>query len=305
MMNIFSHKCSILILVGFNRSIARFKKLVFGLPLFTCIALISSHDLRGSINGKVSTVDSVRKILQLDGPVLIQERIRLCESLPSTLSVKECELLFDEVQTVSLTKLAGSRHNAVLFNDLLNFLKRVENPLADYTERLAKIAQNLAVDEVYRDYAVQHMLAYAEFRMAFNERVELLETIRELSFEQMDTTLPGTYLLGAYSISKLEGDASTTIKPLVEDAFEIAQDKNALNVNRISAIQICGQAHFIPVLPLAREIALNESEDTGLRSAAIATLGNFLTQEDHVILQDLANTSISARVKYAAREALK
>lgn len=244
----------------------------------------------------------VQVVLQLDGNTDLQTRIRACKSLPVTLGQIQSEMLFEELLELS-EEPDPEPESPALFNELLNFFNRLKEPLPNYPQRLLLIIENESKAEVFRDYALQQILAHAEYRLDAEKRRRVLSEAKKLSFEQYNSTLPGTYLLGVYLMSGKEGYASSS--EIAQDAYSVASDPSYLVLNRISALQICGQMLYEPALPLVREIAIDAMEDIGLRMSAIATLGNFTSDSDEALLRGIVKSSMSSRLRYAARQALE
>ena len=188
-----------------------------------------------------------------------------------------------------------------LFNDTLNALViDQENPVADLPERLLAIVKDADRDRVIRDYALQHLLAFAEYRAEPSGRVELLEAAWQ-GIASTHDSFHGTYLLAlSYQAGAPGWPAPESI---AAKAWQVASAEEAHVLSRITALQVCGKLGYHPALPLARQIAADRQAHMTLRTSAIATLGDLGDDPERGLLVSLAERS-PPRLQVAIQAAL-
>lgn len=231
-------------------------------------------------------------------------RLRAINSLTESLGQRDAEVLFEGLIRPLQAQGMSSEEWAALYNDALNILNTLGEPLPDYTQRLIRLVKEEEREEVLRDYALQHLLSYIEFQVEVPDREELLESSGEVALAAVQTSLPATYLLGIYQMAGKPGYPNRDL--IAEEALSIASDEDSIVLNRISSIQICAQLGYTDALPLALEMAKNQELRTGLRAASIAAVGMLGSKEHSLPLKKIKylNTS-DFRLAHAAERALQ
>jgi len=215
------------------------------------------------------------------GAADFRARSAAIRSLTASLGASDAEALFEAIVAPVEAVDLPPREWAALHNDALNLLGALDEPLPAYTDRLLRLLAQEARDEVLRDYALQHLLSFAERRVGPAARPELLAAAERLAFEAPRSTLPGTYLLGAYHMAGVRGHPGG--ERLRELAYATAADPEAFVPNRISAVQVCARLGHGAVLPLSARLARDESLPTALRVACVSAIGQ-LGDAGHLLL---------------------
>lgn len=235
-----------------------------------------------------------------------QTRLDAVHALTGKLSLTEAEAIFEGIVTPKQAQGLPLPQWAALYNDVFNAFNAMPESLEDYPKRLIELISQEERAPILRDYALQHLLAHLEFKNQgeAESREKILNEVEEWVIASPETTLSGTYLLSIWQLAGKPGYPSA--EEIGKTALDIAADPEALAANRISAIQICGQLGYAPALPGAREIAANAELRTGLRAAAIATIGDLgdASEEDRKFLIRIKRWG-QPRLQFAAQEALK
>ena len=231
-------------------------------------------------------------VLQLTGQLgdgAPKTRRDALEVLPLDLNKKELETIYARIVEHSRPEAFPRRAWHAFFNDTLNALVLDQkNPVADLPGRLLAVVEDSQRHRVIRDYALQHLLAFAEYRAEPSERVDLLETAWQ-AISQTRDSFRGTYLLAtAYRA----GDPGwPTEEDISKKAWQVASADDANVLSRISALQVCGKLGYQEALPLALEIAADTGAHMTLRTSAIATIGDLGSEAERGELVSLARRS--------------
>jgi hypothetical protein len=233
-----------------------------------------------------------------------EERLAAVHSLYEKLSGSDAEILYKEIVAPSQPQGLELGEWAALSNDVLNAIGKLSEPLENYPLRLLGLIGEEARPTVLRDYALQHLLSHLEFKLEAAAREEILKKIEPLVSAAPASTLPGTYLLGIWQLAGKPGYPPT--EAIGKAALALAVNPDAFIPNRITAIQVCGQLGYKPALPAAREMASDAALRTGLRAAAISSIGLLSEggEEDQRILTELKRWG-DTRLQHAADSALK
>ncbi len=157
---------------------------------------------------------------------------------------------------------------ATLKNDLLNVLRRQDQPVQGLAATLRAIYENPAQSLTMRDYALQHLTALGE------DPATLWQATAE-----RDSSLAGTALL---ALARAGEDPAR----LTALALRIASDTTACEQARLPALRVCAQFGCPEAAPLAREL-LHARAGFSLKLAAIATLGELGDADDIPVLREL------------------
>lgn len=256
-------------------------------------------------NFNVNLDQRVQIVLGYGGTGDFSSRLQAVHGLSKHADMVDAEALFEGIVLPSHAQGLAAAQWAALYNEVLNLLNNLKTPLPNYTERLLELLAEDSRDGVLRDYALQHLLAYAEFHLKADEsRQELLEETAAIALAATEITLPGTYLLGIYQMAGKPGypDAGKIAKT----AIEIAMDSEAFVPNRISALQICAQLNHAPALGIARALAEDVDALIALRTSAVAAIGLLGDSEiDRKLLVRLKRWGSNSRLQHAADAALK
>ena len=229
-------------------------------------------------------------------------RLDAAHALPSDLNTKEYDLILKNILLASQPEGMYYRAWHAVFNDALNALVRGQTVRIDaLPSHLRAIMKDAKRNLVIRDYALQHLLAYAEFRMETSERLALINSIWP-EVQAGGHTLPGTYLLALLHTPSREG--WPTKAETAERAWKLLQDDQTHILSQITALQTCGQLGHQPALAMALEIAADTKAHMSLRTAAIATIGNLGSATEQTYLKDL-NKKIPKRLQFAVSAALR
>ncbi|MEO0511221.1 MAG: hypothetical protein AAF065_15330 [Verrucomicrobiota bacterium] len=230
-------------------------------------------------------------------------RIAAAHALPEDLTPVELGIVRESILLGAQPEGLGYRQWHALFNDTLNALVLEQSrPVAQLPELLRTIIAEGERDPVIRDYALQHLLAFAEHRMGPQERLALLEALWPGLAGSADQaqTLPGTYLL---ALTHAQGQAGWPGKETTAArAWEVLQNEQTHVLTRITALQICGKLGYPGALPLSREIAGGRDAHMTLRTAAIATIGDLGGASELDFLNDL-HSRTPARLRVAIEAA--
>ena len=229
-------------------------------------------------------------------------RLDAAHALPNDLNAQEYALILEHA--LLAPKPEGMYYRAwhAVFNDALNALVRGQTlRIEALPSHLRAIMKNTDRDVVIKDYALQHLLAYAEFRMEPGERLALIDSIWP-AVQAGGHSLPGTYLLALLHTPSREG--WPTKADTSERAWKLLQDDQTHILSQITALQTCGQLGHQPALPMALEIAADTKAHMSLRTAAIATIGNLGSSTEQTYLKDL-NKKIPKRLQVAVSAALR
>jgi hypothetical protein len=231
-------------------------------------------------------------VLELTGlsgdGALLARRVAL-EALPEDLNQKELDTIYTNILEYSRPEGYATRAWHAFFNDVLNALVLdQEKPVADLPDRLMAIVNDTARHRVIRDYALQHLLSFAEHRMKGSERVAVLDSAWAAISGTRDS-FRGTYLV---TLSYRAGEVGwPTDEDVSAKAWQVASSDDAHVLSRITALQVCGKLGHQEALPLALKIAADTKAHMTLRTSAIATVGDLGTMEERSFLSELAKSS--------------
>lgn len=162
-------------------------------------------------------------------------------------------------------------------NDILDVLIEQNILFENLGYRIINMFNDHTMDDVWRDYCVQHFSAYYERKWPANiqdpeKDTEWQEMINAYSNAVLETgtTIAGTALIGLEMISAKHKEINR--QELRNSALKIATDKTSGEPARIAALQVCALTGEQRVIPVATSIAQNSNASTVLRlSAAAAT----------------------------------
>ena len=233
--------------------------------------------------------EAVLELTGLSGTGTVTSRRQALAALPRDLNAQELQAIYTGILEQARPDGISLRAWHALYNDTLNALVLHQTkPVADLPDRLMATIQDDARHRVIRDYSLQHLLAFAEYRMEGSARINLLESAWEAVSETRDS-YHGTYLAAlSYQADQpgwLSGDA------VAAKAWQVAVADDAHVLSRITALQVCGKLGYADALPLALEIAGDTRAHMTLRTSAIATIGDLGSRSQKKFLDELAERS--------------
>jgi len=245
--------------------------------------------------------ESVLQLTAQIGDGTPQSRRAALKTLPKDLNEKELASIYASIINHPQPEAFSHRAWHAFFNDTLNALVLDQKqPIAELPDRLLAIVQDADRHRVIRDYALQHLLAFAEYRADETERVGLLETAWQKIAATRDS-FHGTYLL---ALSYQAGEPGwPTEEDVSAKAWQVASADDAHVLSRITALQVCGKLGYREALPLAVVIAGDTRAHMTLRTSAIATIGDLGTDAERTLLTTLAERS-PPRLQVAIQAAL-
>lgn len=205
---------------------------------------------------------AVRNII--DDSLNISERIKLANSLPGNLSEAERHALYEYLKHG--VDLPGSNH---LKNDLLNTLRNQLTPPPELTQVMLDIFYDTQQNMAMRSYALQHM------RPWYWEENMRDPAIKKAFYDGLDQTnneLSGVALLALnYLAEELPSEFDRTF--IAEKAAIIAGDSSGSELSRITALDVSSRFGNDSVLPVARKILQDDTENVMLLAAACGVIG--------------------------------
>jgi hypothetical protein len=201
----------------------------------------------------------------------------------------------------------------VLRNDVLEVLLRQDEMPEGLGGLMVAMLRSPAEDPVWRDYSMQYMNEYYSRRWTpesdletdpegSDERTQMLAAYRE-AFDHTADTLAGTALIGFERLSRHFPEIPS--EEAAAAALQMATNPAMSAASRLTALRICASTGQQGALTTARELA-QIGENTALRMAAIATIGDLGTPEDLPLLNALSGSSNEAiaRIATTAHERL-
>lgn len=221
--------------------------------------------------------------------------------LPRDLNQKELHAIYASILEHPQPEAFSRRAWHAFLNDTLNALVLDQKkPVADLPDRLMATVQDAARHRVIRDYALQHLLAFAEYRMESSRRMRLLDSAWVAVSETRDS-YRGTYLVAlSYKADEPGWPSSDAV---AAKAWQVAGAGDAHVLSRITALQVCGKLGHAEALSLAVEIAGDAQAHMTLRTSAIATIGDLGSGPERAMLASLAERS-PPRLQVAIKAAL-
>lgn len=227
-------------------------------------------------------------------------RLAAINQLGSNLSLAERNVLYAYLRDTSEEKWLRPGQSFALKNDILNALCEQEQPPSELTGFLAALWRDFSQPLVLRDYALQHLAPWFS-KAGVSDREQI---IRELIAAARDTrqSYAGTALLALCLISQEEPTAE--IPALAGQIQQLITDPTGNLLARISAIQLSGELGIEQAGDPVQRIAVDDTQDTGLRLAAIAALASLESREGRACLSEI-NAGKNERLKLAASAALR
>ena len=217
-------------------------------------------------------------------------------------------LTLEEIATLSafLKALPGPEEKnlpalRLLKNDIVNVLRDQTTPPKGFTDTLIQVYRNSTQDNVIRDYAIQHLVAWAGQGLPdapdaeLKARAVLHEAIHDSS------SIAGTALLGLHRLSA--GGAAPAATEIGGQALALVRMPQTSPATRITALQICAERGVSEALPTIESL-VRAQDSIALRLSAIAALGR-LGGAEHVALLRALQTKDNEALQPAIHAALK
>ena len=147
---------------------------------------------------------------------------------------------------------------------------------------LADIFRDSGQNPVIRDYALQHLIEYAQLQTESGNRRGEFNEITEILWEAVTETqnsIAGTALLGLSRLSETRPEIDRG--EVADTAWQLAAEDNTGDLARTTAIQVCASMNVTNALPAIRNLAQG-GRTIPLQTSAIAALG---------LLDDTANAA--------------
>lgn len=279
--------CECVITAGVSQSASGSSDSNIGAP-----GAVASKDARAVVNtdGKLGLRERFAALQRMHGRKLDEEEVAtLREYLLMAASVDGSENALRDVMLVRLEQECSGE-------EMMNLLETIHG---DQSQQ-----------HLMRDYAIQHV-SWAYAKSGKDGRARAVKLLRQ-ALKETDTQIAGTALLAMQRIvlkttPELQEAGAVTDEiersKVEEVALHLAKDVKASAMTRISAIQVCANLGLASALPVAVDLAQNDSS-IPLRIAAIAAIGDLGGVEQQALLLRLA-TGEERRLKTAAESALK
>lgn len=238
---------------------------------------------------------SLRGIVGLDPRLDFHGRLAAIHALGRDLSPAEVQCLGDFLQ--GQFDPPDPRGTTVLKNDLMDKLLEQRQPPPALVPLLIGLFRDPRQDIVLRDYAVQHLVSWAQ-EVGPQPAIEpvLWEALAETQ-----SSLAGTALLGLHRLAAQ--DQTMDRARLAAAALRLAGDPKVGELARITALRVCGEVNVGEALPLALALA-EKAPSVPLRIAALASLGELGGPSEVPFLQTVTNRH-EPRLLPAAQSALR
>lgn len=224
-------------------------------------------------------------------------RIKAIHQLDKILPSDQIKALYDflyrKLESQGLTSL---EFNA-LKNEVVIALMQQRSRQQALAKHLIKMYNDKSFDNVWRDYCIQFMGRWYEYADPADAK-EMKKTLFSALAEKQ-SSISGTALNALKDLARQNIVDRTEIS---NTACSMLSDKTQLDLNRITALQVCVSLHDNRALPVAREI-LRDSRNIPLKMSAIAVIGEFGDRSDLPPLS-LCRQSTDIRLKTPAQSAI-
>ena len=264
-----------------------------------------------STNAQAQTSSQYENLLDADIPW--QQRLETVKGIESaSLSPLDRDYLYS---TFSHQPKANTEDWWVVVNEIMDRLARIDEDSARYTSALLATMNDKELNEVVRDYAVQHLGNYympvgeSLIRRDSSSLNQVLETFQQLVTdpELAETSIPGTTLnvIVAMKHQDVEPELiSSTVSHLTPWIKQVVTGDSAVPLStRVTAINSAGDFQLSSLTDTIRTLFNSEDLDPTIRLNAIAALGQLGTSDDLAALEALASSS--SKFRFAAQSALK
>jgi len=249
---------------------------------------------------------SVAALLAPDTP--FAARCEIIQTLSRDLSAEETDALRAFLST-SPSDHPGMRPAVLnsIKNDILEVLIDQRTLPAGLTEQVTALFTDPKGDYMWREYALQSLQSLYErvdpeseggdaariasavpnSDKAVHSAQERILGILFSALDERKKDLAGTALLSLNRMTKQNDRIDR--EQVLAAAVDIAQDPQASDRCRLTALRVAAAGGLLEVLPAARQLAVSGRTDL-LRAAAIATLGDFADPSDRELLASIASS---------------
>ena len=143
---------------------------------------------------------------------------------------------------------------------------------ADFGERMEALFRNKSVDEMVRNFAVQHLERFAQERTVRgtwdidSEEAAKIRAALENAALEVDNSIGGTAMLALARLSEI--DPHVDRRRLSSRSASLVANPSTRLSTRIAAAQLCGLLRVHSALPALRSLSSDPSAPTPLRLAA-------------------------------------
>jgi hypothetical protein len=230
-----------------------------------------------------------------------RSRLNAIGQLGTTLSTDDRQALYDYLRDKSEEKWLRPGQAFALKNDILNILREQEPPPPELTGVLLALRRDESQPLVMRDYALQHLAPW--FPKADQGQQEQIIAELRAAAQETAQSYAGTALLSLQRIQ--EEIPSIQLAPFSTEIISLIDDGSANLLARITAVQLSGEKLIIEAREAVRRIAVDETQATTLRIAAVAALGRLGGDNVKTTISALAATGQDERLKVVAQAALR
>lgn len=159
---------------------------------------------------------------------------------------------------------------------------------------LIDVAEDTRLDPVVRNYALQYcaelaLVALEGGALAPGENVPSVARLIDALWRGVEDGLPGmpgTALLG---LTRLAGSQphAPALSGLPTAVLRIATDENSSEIDRATALSLCGQLQLAAAAPVLRAVVSNSESKRALRLAGIGALGLLGDQDAVPVLREV------------------
>ena len=172
---------------------------------------------------------------------------------------------------ISARSFISPRQASIVNNAMDRELEAAEMP-ADFGERMEALFRDKSVDEMVRNFAVQHLERFAQERTVRgtwdvdSEEAEKVRAALEDAALEVDNSIGGTAMLALARLSEI--DPHVDRRRLSFRSASLVSNPSTRLSTRIAAAQLCGLLRVRSALPALRSLSSDSSVPTPLRLAA-------------------------------------
>jgi hypothetical protein len=244
--------------------------------------------------------ENLKLILGLKpGNMAYLPRLKAVHHLRKNLTPTEIQaLLWFLHKKIKDDKLKNLDFNAIK-NEVVIALMSQEMPVHELPQHLIAMFNSKDMDKIWRDYCVQ-------FLGQLYPKIPDEES--RLQAKQVFVSALGDkrFLAGTALISMdLAGNCKEIKKSeIIEHAYNLCIDKDASDIVKTTALQICAKHHDNKTLPVAKDILKSKASSVPLKMSAIAAIG-MLGNGSEVAMLEKYRLSSDVRLRKSAKAAIK
>ena len=251
--------------------------------------------------------EATRQVLDMNNGLDFRARMRAVHQLQDHLTQEEINALYTFLKEpwTQNAPYDSIEWNA-LKNDMVNALLDQKQVPSNLGKELTDMYYNVQMDEVWRNYCVQHFAMFYEKRWIPGETIsndadkQVILSAYHSALKESDNSIAGTALIGIHFLSASYPEFDKN--DLRNTALSLAEDNTCHEATRLSAISICGMMNETNLLPLLRTISA-QYDSVAIRMAAIAAIGDMGTKDDTALLKHITQEQ-DERIRLSAESAL-